>query len=29
MSYSIKPRDRRYPKGYGFLYFAKDILAKT
>ena len=25
MRYSIKPRDRRYVKGYGFLYFAKNI----
>ena len=26
--YSIEPRDRRYVKGYGFLFFAK-ILAKA
>ena len=25
MRYSIEPRDRRYVKGYGFLFFAKDI----
>ena len=25
MRYSIKPRDRRYVKGYGFLSFAKNI----
>ena len=25
MCYSIEPRDRRYVKGYGFLYFAKNI----
>ena len=25
MRYSIEPRDRRYVKGYGFLYFAKNI----
>ena len=25
MRYSIKPRDRRYVKGYGFLSFAKYI----
>ena len=23
--YSIKPRERRHVKGYGFLYFAKNI----
>ena len=25
MRYSIEPRDRRYVKGYGFLYFAKNM----
>ena len=25
MRYSIEPIDRRYVKGYGFLYFAKNI----
>ena len=25
MRYSIEPRDRIYVKGYGFLYFAKNI----
>ena len=25
MRYSIKPRERRYVKGYGFLPFAKNI----
>ena len=25
MRYSIEPRERRYAKGYGFLYFAKNI----
>ena len=25
MHYSIKPRGRRYVKGYGFLSFAKNI----
>ena len=25
MRYSIRPRDRRYVKGYGFLSFAKNI----
>ena len=25
MRYSIKPRNRRYVKGYGFLFFAKNI----
>ena len=25
MRYSIEPRDRRYVKGYRFLYFAKTI----
>ena len=25
MRYSIEPRERRYVKGYGFLYFAKNI----
>ena len=25
MCYSIDPRNRRYVKGYGFLYFAKNI----
>ena len=25
MRYSIEPKDRRYVKGYGFLYFAKNI----
>ena len=25
MHHSIEPRDRRYVKGYGFLYFAKNI----
>ena len=25
MRYSIEPRARRYVKGYGFLYFAKNI----
>ena len=25
MPYSIEPRDRTYVKGYGFLYFAKNI----
>ena len=25
MRYSIEPRDRRYVKGYGFLYFTKNI----
>ena len=25
MRYLIEPRDRRYVKGYGFLYFAKNI----
>ena len=25
MRYSIKPRDRRYVKGYGFLSFAKNM----
>ena len=25
MRYSIKPRERRYVKGYGFLSFAKNI----
>ena len=25
MSYSIKPRERRYVKGYGFLSFTKNI----
>ena len=25
MHYSIKPRERRYVKGYGFLSFAKNI----
>ena len=25
MRYSIEPRDRRYAKGYGFLFFAKNI----
>ena len=23
MRYSIEPRERRYVKGYGFMYFAK------
>ena len=25
MRYSIEPRDRRYVKSYGFLFFAKNI----
>ena len=25
MSYSIEPRERRYVKSYGFLFFAKNI----
>ena len=25
MRYSIEPRDRRYVRGYGFLFFAKNI----
>ena len=25
MRYSIEPRDRIYVKGYGFLYFTKNI----
>ena len=25
MRYSIEPREKRYVKGYGFLYFAKNI----
>ena len=25
MKYSIEPRDRIYVKGYGFLYFAKNM----
>ena len=25
MCYSIEPKDQRYVKGYGFLYFAKNI----
>ena len=25
MHYSIEPRDRRYVKGYAFLFFAKNI----
>ena len=25
MRYSIEPRERRYVKGYGFLYFARNI----
>ena len=25
MPYSIEPRGRTYVKGYGFLYFAKNI----
>ena len=25
MRYSVEPRDRRYVKGYGFLFFAKNI----
>ena len=25
MGYSIEPRERRYVKGYGFLFFAKNI----
>ena len=25
MRYSIEPQDRRYVKGYGFLFFAKNI----
>ena len=25
MRYSIEPRERRYVKGYGFLFFAKNI----
>ena len=25
MRYSIEPRDKRYVKGYGFLFFAKNI----
>ena len=25
MRYSIEPRDRIYVKGYGFLYFAKNM----
>ena len=28
MSYSIEPRDRIYVKGYGFLYFAKNMSNK-
>ena len=28
MGYSIKPKDRRYVKGYGFLFFAK-IMGKN
>ena len=33
MRYSVQPRDRIFEKGYGFLYFAKNmgkkILIKT
>ena len=29
MRYSIEPRGRRYVKGYGFLYFAKNIGQKN
>ena len=25
MCYSIEPRERRYVKGYGFLFFAKNL----
>ena len=25
MSYSVQPRDRIFVKGYGFLYFAKNM----
>ena len=29
MHYSIKPRERRYVKGYGFLSFARNIGTNT
>ena len=28
MRYSIKPREKRYIKGYGFLSFAKNFTSK-